>query len=169
MRIRVEIENAVYNAQRQPGYCKQEKNKCKRLGCLELLAIESPSTSHTGPLAELRADDVEDLGIQSTHDEQGHEGPCEEAEIHHVIHPHHRDEPAPEEAGAPWVCLVPAKHGDEPSQQGQRPAQPQGPPNSPLCSDYFISVGEEIPGHVKEKCFKVVKGELACSVLQDHC
>ncbi|KAI1231075.1 ATP synthase F(0) complex subunit B1, partial [Lamprotornis superbus] len=165
----VAAEEFLRNTQRQPGDCKQEENKCERLGCLELLAIESPSPSDTGPLAELCVDDVEDLSIQSTHDEQGHQGPCEEAEINHVIHPHHSDELAPHGAGAPGLCLVPAKHGHEPSQQGQRPAQPQGPPNSPLCSDYFISVGEEIPGRVKEKRFKqILKGILFKRQAQRH-
>lgn len=151
MRVRVKIEDAVYDAQRQPGDCKQEENKCERFGCLQLLAVESPSPSRSA-LAELCADDVEDLGIQGTHDEQGHQGAREETEIHHVIHPHHGHEPAPE--GAPGVSLVPAKHGDEPSQQGQGPAQPQRPPDSPLCSDYFIPVGEESQVVLKRSILK---------------
>lgn len=167
LRLGVKIEDAVYDAQRQPGDCKQEENECKRLGYPELLAIESPSPSHSGALAELCVDDVEDLGIQSRHDEQGHQGPREEAEIHQEIHPHHGDEAAPE--GAPGVHLVPAKHGDKPSQQGQAPAQPQGPPNSPLCSDCFISAGEEIPAGVKENILKQLRMNLPVQVLQDHC
>lgn len=127
------------------------------------MAVESPSPSDTGALAELCVDDVEDLGVQSAHDEQGRQGAGEEAEVHHVIHPHHRHELAGQGPGAPGGCLVPAKHGDEPSQQGQGPAQPQGPPNPPLCRDGFISVGEEIPARVKQKRFKVVKDGVVCS------
>lgn len=81
------VESTVDDGQRQPAQSKQEENQKKGLCCLKLPSIKCARFfGGRKVLTEFVPDDVENVQINGTHDNQGDEDPGEKAEEDHVLH-----------------------------------------------------------------------------------
>ena len=141
--------------QGQPAEGKEEEDEGQRLGDLQLLPIVLLRVCRGGRrlLAELLADQIEDLHVDEEHEKQRGQHPHKEVEVDHVLHADDLLELALDHGlahaaiGQPVPLhrtqVVPAEHGRQAHHKGENPAASNGHHSPSRSHHCLVPEGEE--------------------------